>query len=185
MDSSPCYLSGLPLELMEMIYYFVFDSIPSPGLLSVNKAFHDESVTFLRKRQQTFTYAITPTSLGLDDFSRWCYKIKRQHQRPCRIKHLAINIYPPSVARPFEMWEVWNNIRRFAKHLGAMRRVASLTVNFTDTRETTWVTEGIPNATLDLETLKKGFFGYYDIEQILITLYWEWPTGAQVPDPAR
>lgn len=68
------------------------------------------------------------------------------------------------------MWHVWNNVRRFAKHLGAQRRIPRLTVNFTDTRETTWATERIADPMIDLDTPKKSFYGYAYIDQILITL---------------
>ncbi|KAL8687414.1 MAG: hypothetical protein Q9218_006403 [Villophora microphyllina] len=170
MDNSPSRLLQLPQELRDLIYHFTFDTIPSPGLLRANKSLHYETVDFVRERVQTFTYAITATSACFDDFSRWCFKIKQHSPRLCRVKHIVLNVYPPDPERPHEMWHIWDRVRIFSKKIGAQRRISCLTVNFMDTTGATRVTNGIPNATVDIK-FEKDEYGYYNIEQIMITLY--------------
>ncbi|KAL8730743.1 MAG: hypothetical protein Q9181_004549 [Wetmoreana brouardii] len=171
MDSSQCQLLRLPLELRRQIYHIYFDLTPAPGLVRVNKSLYFDTIDFVRKRQQTFTYNITAENAGLDDFSLWCFKIKRHSPRLGRIKHLVLNIYPPDLQRPHEMWQIWDHVRRFSKNLGAQRRIPRLTVNFMKTTEATWMTNGTANATMDVG-FKKDCFDYYNIEQVSkMTLY--------------
>ena len=110
MDSSQSRLLRLPQELKDRIYHYYFDSVPGPGLLCVNKSLHYDSVHFVRKRLQTFTYNITAQYAGLDDFSNWCFKIKGHSPRLGRMKHLVLNVYPPNPDRPHENCHIWDHM---------------------------------------------------------------------------
>ncbi|KAL8859322.1 MAG: hypothetical protein Q9178_004260 [Gyalolechia marmorata] len=170
MDSSQSRLLRLPQELKDRIYHYYFDSIPDPGLLCVNKSLHYDSVHFVRKRLQTFTYNITAEHAGLDEFSKWCFKIKGHPPRLGRMKHLVLNVYPPNPDRPHEMWHIWDHVRTFSKDLGPQRRIPQLTVNFLDTPKARWATNGVPNATMKLRSSDDDF-GDYDVEKVMMTLY--------------
>lgn len=170
MDNSTCRILLLPLELKRQIIEACVDRVPEPSLLRINRFFRDETVDYIRKRHQTFSYNITASRAGFDDFSRWCFKIKGHVPRLHRTKHIILNIHPPDPNRPHEMWHIWDRLQRSCKRIAKHPRIRKLTVKFVETDRAKWMTNGIANATLDLLSAKKTEFGHYNIDQILLTI---------------
>jgi hypothetical protein len=70
------------------------------------------------------------------------------------------------------MWHIWQHVQSFCKDLAFHRRIPQLTVEFVESERGRWMTDGIANATLKLSSFAaKDEFGYYDIDQILMTIY--------------
>lgn len=156
----------LPLELRQQIYETCFDLNPEPGLLCVNRLIHDEAMHFLRKWQQTFSFHISGNGAGFDEFSQWCFKVKRHVPRLRRMKHIILNIHPPDPDRPIQMWHIWNHVKNFCEDIISHRRIPALTVNFVESDKMKWATKGVAHFTMDLP-YKAPNFCYSDVGQIL------------------
>lgn len=169
MDSSKWGFLRLPLELRQQIYDMCFDTCPNPSILRVNSRVHDEPIHFLRKRQQKFTYNISGKGAGFDDFSQWCFRIKRHTPKLRRIKHIVLNIHPPHPDRPIEMLHIWTYIQSFCNELAGQWRIPQLTVKFIESDGAKWATNGTPHTTMNLPYDKDERTGE-DVGSILILL---------------
>ena len=172
MDVSKCRFLCLPLELRQQIYEMYFEESPTPSILCVNRQVHDESMQFLRKYQQTFSYNISGSGAGFDNFSHWCFRIKGHIPELSKMKHIILNIHPPDQDRPIEMLHIWTHLRVFCKELATQCRISQLTVKFIEIDNAGWATNGVPHTTMELnyEYDKEDFFGE-DVGQILVTLH--------------
>ena len=111
----------------------LMESLPSP--------FDDKLLHFIQKFHHTFVYNISGTESGFDYFSQWCFGLKHHIPRLNKMKHIILNIHPPDVDRPIEMWHIWNNVQRFCKDLGAYKKIARLEVNFIDRGKGAWAAQ--------------------------------------------
>ena len=169
MNDSQCGFLRLPLELRHQIYEMCFDTVPEPSLLRVNSSVHDEAMHFLRKHQQTFSFTISGKGAAFDDFSQWCFRIKRHVPNLGRMRHLVLNIYPPDPDKPIEMWHIWKHVQSFCEDLAAQRRISQLTIKFIESDRARWATNGVAHTTMDLPYDDDDFCGD-DVGQILQTL---------------
>lgn len=78
MDGSSCAFLSFPAELRQQIYALCFSntSEPESGLLGVNRSIRHESVHFIQKYEDVFTFHIVGRAAGFDRFAQWCLKIK-------------------------------------------------------------------------------------------------------------
>lgn len=160
----------LPLELRQQIYEMYFETCPSPSILCVNRLIHNESIHFIRKHQQTFTFNVSEKGAGFDNFSQWCFRIKRHTPKLSSMKHIILNIHPPDQDRSIDMVHIWKHLQGFCKDIAAQWRILQLTVNFVESDRAGWATNGVPHSTLELGYDEDDFFGA-DVGQILLTLY--------------
>ena len=150
MNGSQNWFQTLPLELRQQIYSECFDSAPQPGLLSTNKLIHHEATHFLQRWQQTFSFNISVGSIGFDEFSQWCFKVKGHIPRLNRIKHLILNIYPPDPDKPIEMCRLWNHLLSFCKDLASFRRIPRLSIKFVESDTVKWPADEPAHNTMGL-----------------------------------
>lgn len=169
MGNSQCRFLRLPLELRYLIYESCFGHHTVPSILRINRQVYDEVTHFVRKYQHRFAFGISGHGAGFDQFARWCFRIKRHTPRFWRIKHLDLNIYPPSPSRPIEMWYIWKNILDFSKSLASERRIQRLTVQFVENDKSGRATNNIAHNSIRLTFDSNDRSGSH-VGQILVTL---------------
>ena len=162
-------LLQLPTELRHQIYEMCFaECVPEPGLLGANKAIRYDSMRYLAKYQQTFTLNIDAWDTKFDDFSRWCFKIKRHTPKFNRIKHLIVNISPPDPCShdrgALHMWNIWCGLSNLCRDLQSYRRIPQLTIRFLEGGKIKWA-----NDTMRLGYIVKQFC-HEDIGQLLLLI---------------
>lgn len=168
MDYTACRILLLPLEIRQKIYSLCLDDErPQPGLLQLNRSIHNEATQFLRKWNHTYSYIISAHGAGFDDSARWRFKVKHHIPRLSRMKHIIVNIQPPRLKMPLDMWNIWHHLQDFCKELAAQARIQRLTINFVETQTAKWETDGVPHASWNLGHFGKGI-DTFDIGQLLI-----------------
>ena len=167
-DTTMDCLSLMPLEIRQEIYSLCLDDErPQPGLLQLNKSIHSEATQVLQEWKQTYSYNISAHGAGFDDSARWRFKVKGHTPRFSQMKHIIVNIEPPRLKVPLEMWNIWHYVQRFCKDLAAEGKIQRLTINFIETPTKKWETNGVPHSSWDYGCFDNGIDGF-DIGQLLI-----------------
>ena len=119
MDGSTCAFLSLSLELRQQIYTLCFSNTSEPefGLLGVNRSIRHGSMQVIQEYQKAFSFNIAGRAAGFEKFAQWCFKVKGHIPHLNELKHITLNIYSPNQVWPIEMWNIWMDVKIFAKNL--------------------------------------------------------------------